>query len=302
MNDRERQLEREGAQRRTVTASSIVAGVLLIAGAVFGGLAVESKDPAVGIVQGLTPALRGLTQAAVDPHAAREAFIYHHRVGLIFATLVIGLGTIAMVPVLRYLYAAARARRPQTPTLANIFGTAGPLLAALMGIAAEVALVIKAHDFLSRGDLSHTAVDHAVNAGARVVFGSLATAGQLSLAIAFVMISLNAMRVGLLTRMMGVMGIISGILFVIPVTPLPVVQAFWLIAIGVMLSERGPSPLPPAWHTGEAEPWPSQQQLREQRERERDAGGGGAATATPAPVAPAKPSPSASKKRKRRRH
>ena len=43
------------------------------------------------------------------------------------------------------------------------------------------------------------------------------------------------MRVGLLTRFMGVLGIIVGVLFIVPLgSSLPIVQAFWLVALGVL--------------------------------------------------------------------
>jgi len=102
-------------------------------------------------------------------------------------------------------------------------------------------------------------------------------------------IALNAMRAGLLTRFMGVLGIISGVLFVlVQLSPLPVVQAFWLVALGVLLSGRGPRQLPPAWAAGVAIPWPSQQQLREARKPDAST----AAPATPAPApAPETPAP-----------
>ena len=54
------------------------------------------------------------------------------------------------------------------------------------------------------------------------------------------LICLNAMRVGLLTRFMGVLGIITGALQILPLGgPLPVVQCFWLL----MLEHPVPRPL-----------------------------------------------------------
>ena len=69
------------------------------------------------------------------------------------------------------------------------------------------------------------------------------------------LVSLNAMRVGLLTRMFGYIGIVAGAMLVL--FPLPVVQIFWLAGLGVRSLGRWPGGDPPAWRTGEAEPWPS---------------------------------------------
>jgi hypothetical protein len=136
----------------------------------------------------------------------------------------------------------------------------------------------------------------------------LVLAGQLSLGFAFVIISLNAMRVGLLTRFMGVLGIIVGVLFVIPLGTLQVVQPFWLLTLTALFLGRWPNGVPPAWQTGKAEPWPSQQELREEREKTKAAQlkadgkaepeaepEAAAATASQAPTHPS------SKKRKRKR-
>ncbi len=135
--------------------------------------------------------------------------------------------------------------------------------------------------------------------------------------ISFVLLALNGMRVGLLTRFMGVLGIIVGVLFVIPLgASLPIVQAFWLIALGALFLGKWPAGLPPAWVTGEAQPWPTQQELREARiartsddddddeeERPRRAGRRERAEPpeTPAPELPERRPHPSSKKRKRKR-
>ncbi|MEA2217731.1 MAG: hypothetical protein QOJ35_357, partial [Solirubrobacteraceae bacterium] len=90
-------------------------------------------------------------------------------------------------------------------------------------------------------------------------------------------------------------------------------QAFWLIALGVLFLGRWPAGQPPAWVTGEAQPWPSQQELRERRlegqaskaaERPRRSTRRERAEPpeTPAPELPArKPHPSSKKKKRKRR-
>jgi hypothetical protein len=140
-----------------------------------------------------------------------------------------------------------------------------------------------------------------------------------------VLIALNAMRVGLLTRFMGVLGIIVGVTFVLPLDQQGIIRVFWLGALGVLFLGRMPSGVPQAWTTGNAEPWPTQQQLREQRQAARGEAaaeeGGEPPERRPSPTErtpakappPAPPSPrrpdaaaagtehSSSKKRKRKR-
>ena len=116
------------------------------------------------------------------------------------------------------------------------------------------------------------------------------------------------MRVGLLTRFMGVLGIICGALIVLPIlSPLPIVQTFWLGAMALLLAGRWPSGLPPAWTTGEAMPWPSSAEVREAAPQaggaapRRRRAGAGAGARSPSRRRAAAASTRASKKKKRKR-
>jgi hypothetical protein len=123
---------------------------------------------------------------------------------------------------------------------------------------------------------------------------------------------------------MGVLGVIVGVAVapILPIDQQGIIRVFWLAALGMLFLGRLPSGTPKAWATGQAEPWPSQQQLREQRaaaQAEGDAGEDegesarasrrGATTAPPPqPPSPRRPEPaapgsehSASKKKKRKR-
>jgi hypothetical protein len=134
--------------------------------------------------------------------------------------------------------------------------------------------------------------------------------GKFALGFAVIMLALNAMRVGLLSRFMGVLGMIVGALMIVPLgASLPIVQAFWFCALGALFLGYWPPGLPPAWVTGEAQPWPTQQELREQRlarqaQSPPRASGGRQRPEppeTPAPEAPVQRAHPSSKKRRRGR-
>lgn len=289
------QLEWEAAQRPRAAAASIAAGVLMIGGSVYTSAGLTT--PSVGVIQGLAPALKGIPDPRVDPRTGEILFTAHHSGRIIAASCITAIGIAAIAFVLWYLYKAVRARR-QIPDLPRILAVAGPILVAAAGVATAIVLTINGHHFINGTDRSMKAADQALSSSAVIAVQVVGLVGELSLAFALVTIGLNAMRVGLLTRFMGVLSIISGILFVIPLlgAGLPVVQAFWLIALGVVLSGRAPTGLPPAWVTGVATPWPTQQQMREARERQRS--GQVVEDAAPEPIAPA---PRESRKRKRKR-
>ena len=105
-------------------------------------------------------------------------------------------------------------------------------------------------------------------------------------------------------RQLGYLGIVGGVLFIIPIVPLPLIQFLFLLGFGMLLLEIGGMVRPPAWAAGDAIPWVNQ---RQQQRAGARAGGAGRrrdaqpATLAPAPTPPPAPSPAASKKRKRRR-
>jgi hypothetical protein len=139
---------------------------------------------------------------------------------------------------------------------------------AVQAMLSAIGTNIAVNDFLDGARTVDAARDLTGN-GLLVLGSILDLAGRLALGAAFVLVCLNAMRAGLLTRFMGVLGIIVGALLVIPLgSPLPIVQVFWLLALGALILGYWPSGIPPAWETGEARPWPSSAEIREAKRAE----------------------------------
>ncbi|MFL5974104.1 MAG: hypothetical protein ACJ76G_03030 [Solirubrobacterales bacterium] len=217
-----------------------------------------------------------------------SALIYFHdnASGFVISQVVISIGTIGTGIALLFLYRATKARRPQLQPAARVLAIAGPILLTVAGIVGQVYLAQKSANFV-KGPKTDPEADKILTGGVRVATGSAGIAGQFALGFAFVMISLNAMRAGLLTRFMGVLGILVGVfpvlLSLLASTlsglgggPAPIVQFFWLGAIAYLYSGRWPNGLPPAWKTGKAEAWPSSEDLRRQRAEQMQARRGGA--------------------------
>jgi len=302
MADAERQLVVEGAQRTRVGVCAVLAGLLFFGGQIIVTL-IGAKEKSIGVLQGLAPALNGQAAAHVDPRTVHEQFLVHNELALMAGFVISCIGVFGMIVPLRYLSAAEELRAPVPSPIGRYSAIAGPVMYGIFLPAFELSLIIGAHNYLSGHARTGAAIDAATGGGVRVAFQLILTIGTLLLAVGFVMVSLRSMRVGLLTKMMGTVGIIAGVLFLIPITPLPVIQSLWLIFVGAMLFEFGKRPLPEAWRVAQAVPWPARQPSpRQQRQR---AGSGArrrdAVPAVPAPAAPRGPSPSASKKRKRRR-
>ncbi len=223
-----------------------------------------------------------------------------------------GLGLAALAATLAFLFSLARARNQELRAFVKWLAVAGGTVAGLSGIAYAIVIASTANDFVSHGAQTYEQANHLTSSGGLLALPFLGQAAALLLAVGFVLTSLNAMRVGLLTRFMGYLGIFTGILVLFPIgSPVPVVQAFWLLALAYLLSGRWPTGVPPAWRSGRAEPWPSSQQQRDQRARASGGRGGGEVGGRSKPAA--KPPPetvgaaartragTAKRKRKRRR-
>lgn len=295
--------EAEQAPRAGIVA--VVAGVCTLGGGL-AAAAVYRDFPRVPLVDALRDALGVKLASGTGLKAPQVLFYDDKTVSLILVSIVLAIGALAIVGPLLYLYRATAARRPQTPRIALAAGIAGAVMLALSELLLQGAVSKLAHDFAGSADHSSPAAHDALRSPLLVIAQVLRQLAVLALGLGFVMVSLNAMRAGLLTRFMGILGIIVGVLFVIPIgSQLPIVQSFWLIAVGLVFLGRWPSGTPPAWETGRAEPWPSQQEVREARERQAK-GPGAVAAVPPGPdgvdeSGPAgEPHPS-SKKRKRKR-
>jgi hypothetical protein len=227
--------------------------------------------------------------------------------GVLLSSVVQALGYLALGWALTYLAVATRARRREFPKLIVYLPVVAGALQAISTLIAAVATNVAIGDFLAGPRTVDAALDIG-STGLGVFATLLGLPGALGLALALVLICLNAMRVGLLTRFMGVLGIITGALQILPLGgPLPVVQTFWLLLLAVLFVGRWPQGQPPAWRTGNAEPWPSSAEIRAQRQKAQAVERGETVDVEPEPEpqpvgASATPSPATSAaKRKRKR-
>jgi len=172
-----------------------------------------------------------------------------------------------------YLLRATTYRRPETPRWAISMLLLAPVLLAVGGVFSQIELGRVADDFLASADRSNERAKDLLK-DQSVVGGALGYGGILCLALSFVLVSLNAMRAGLLSRFMGVLGIIVGALLVLPLLPggQSVVQVFWLVAVGVLFLDRWPNGRGPAWETAQAVPWPSAADARVDPDAREDSG------------------------------
>jgi len=172
------------------------------------------------------------------------------------------LAILFLLPVAIHLSRALRARQDGSNKALAPTGLLGSVVFGLTTFGVAVALAVISSDYADRSAKTTAAAHDAVHEPAFVVLSILQFAGRLSLGFWFVLASLSAMRVGLLTRFMGVLGAIIGPLLVLFPSPLvDPILCFWLLALATLFFGYWPRGVPPAWVTGEAVPWPSRAEV-----------------------------------------
>jgi hypothetical protein len=285
-SDHAAQLAWEERFARPAALAAIVAAVLLIAGFLAPQLLIEpADDVATTIVENATA----------------------------YTAITVGQGlSVALLSVVfYYLYRATKARR-EIPRVALALGIIGPIGAAAVRIAIAPLSIEAASDYLAAGSVTPEGAAAAIQAGVPQVLLGLVVATVLALGFAFVLISINAMRAGLLSRFMGFLGIALGVLNVLSnvlsnlsvALPAPqFLQLFWTAALGILFLDRWPGGRGPAWAQVEAVPWPTpQQRMEAQQQAARERAGvidpAGEANGSGARVEDDRPRPTSRKRRR----
>ena len=257
-------LAEERERRTKAGAAAIGAGVLTLVGSLL-VLAASRDFPVARLLETLRSSL-GL-DTGTGPLQQVVLYFDDNLVLVAAARIVPAIATGLTGYALVMLYRSIKARDPQVGKAALIASISGAVLTVVAATVGTTSLAIQVTDFAGSAQQSEDA--------ARDVLSSPFTSGALQLtllgtlitAVGLLLTARSAMKVGLLTRFMGVLGMIVGALFLIPWLEgsFPFVRIFWLLALGMLFLHRWPGGMPPAWVTGEAHPWPTQQELREQR-------------------------------------
>ena len=292
----------ESDRRRRLSVPAFAGGVLYLLSGIIISETLNGA-PTVGLLQGIEPALSGVANPAVSPRAAEVRFIGHHALPLIAGSVLAGIAIGGLTLVLLLLIDATRFRRPQSWSATRPLVLFGGVAVAVVSIAHQVLSAILTHHFIVGHDFSGHAVELALTKGsANVISDYLDLLAGLTLAAGMIGTMVGAMRVGLLTRWVGVLGIFTGVLIFLPIggATLEVVPAFWMVAMGMLYAERWPNGDPPAWTSGEARPWPTRADQRVANQ----AGDGKLLAGSGADVGPApaqRGSNGSSRKRRRKR-
>lgn len=256
--DREGQLAWERRWRRPAAVTALI-GVVLVAASLVVAQMAGSAD--------------GTAEALVDIDANSAATL----ISSALQALGVGLLTLPLL----YLFRAAAARSEAVRGQLVGVIVAAPLFLAVALLLTGITSVQAASEFvadevprlaadgiaLGSDRADDVADDTIADTGLRLLATGFGLGGQIGITFALFYTALHAMRTGLLTRFWGSLGMalaaVSFLFFPIPM--------LWFGYLGLLIAGSVPGGRPPAWESGEAEPWPTPGE-RAAQAMENDAG------------------------------
>jgi MFS family permease len=221
---------------------------------------------AVGfVIAAIVIATQGVGSSGGDSELLRQ--VDEHRGAELLSSILQAIGIGLLAAPLYYLFRSAKARSEQMRGQLVGVVIAAPLFLAAAAILTGVSTLHAASDFVSNevprlmakgvglnSDRANEIAKETIDgASLRSLSAGFGLGGQLGFLVAMVYTCLYAMRVGLLPRFWGSLGIALGaVSFVFFQFAL-----LWFIYLGLLLIGRVPGGKPPAWESGEAIPWPS---------------------------------------------
>lgn len=185
-----------------------------------------------------------------------------HRGAELISSFLQAIGVALLAAPLYFLFRAANARSDRMRgQLAGIV-IAAPLFLAGAAIFGGFSTLDAATNFAATGltgtgdHANKVASDALTHASLRNLAAGLALAGRFGLAAAIFYTCLHAMRVGLLTRLWGSLGMALGAASFVIATFF-FLTLLWFVYLAFLLIGRIPGGRPPAWESGEAIPWPT---------------------------------------------
>lgn len=217
------------------------------------------------IVAAIVVATQGVGNGSGESELLRN--VDAHRSAEMISSILQALGVGLLAAPLYYLFRAARARSERMRSQLVGVVVAAPLFLAVLAILSGLSTLHAASDFvssevprlmakgvaLSSDRANEAASDTIGEAPLRPLAAGFGLAGQLGFVLAMVYTALYAMRTGLLTRFWGSLGMALGAVSFIFFQ----FTLLWFIYLGLMLMGWVPGGKPPAWQSGEAEPWPT---------------------------------------------
>lgn len=215
------------------------------------------------IAAAIVVATQGVGSSDGDSELLRN--VDAHRGAQLISSILQAIGVGLLAAPLYYLFRAANARSETMRGQLVGVVIAAPLFLAVLAILSGVSTLSAASDFVSSevprlmakgvalgSDRANEAAGDTIGeAPLRPLAAGFGLGGQLGFVVAMFYTAMHAMRTGLLTRFWGSLGMALGAVSFIFFQ----FTLLWFVYLGLLLAGLGSRP--PAWRSGEAEPWPT---------------------------------------------
>jgi len=217
------------------------------------------------IVAAIVVASQGIGGSDGDSELLRN--IDAHRGAQLISSILQGIGVGLLALPLYYLFRAANARSETMRGQLVGVVIAAPLFLAVLAILSGLSNLEAASTFVSdevprlmakgvalgSDRANDVAGDTISDSSLRPIAAGFGIGGQIGFVVAMFYTSMHAMRTGLLTRFWGSLGMALGAVSFIFFQ----FTLLWFIYLGFLIAGLVPGGKPPAWSSGEAEPWPT---------------------------------------------
>lgn len=248
-------LERENAQRRVAVLTAVVSAILTAVAVLVEQLLLLRNIPdgkATDLVQTLNATATGAEPPASYIVAVGNFKLDHAAEALVVA----GLRAAALallIPIFLFLF---RASMDRGAALARWIGPLGAIGIGLLAFGTLLVAIAEPAFYRDARDagFSPGAIRDAY-ADSWIIYAQIPVfIGSLLACVPIALTSIQAMRLGLIPRILGFMGVLVGLLFVMQFDPSGIVRAFWFAAVAWSISGRLPGGLAAPWTTGKAAP------------------------------------------------
>jgi hypothetical protein len=227
-------VEWERRWARPVAIAAIAAAFLFLAGVILQAGLVDQKDEATQLTS-----------------------THNHSTALLGGAILLAVGASLFSAPLYYLLRAAKARNDEIRSTMLAFAFIGPILLGVRSILGWIATHDIANQFIAGSNHSADTAKHLIdNSSLADTATALGLPAVLGLVVAMVYIPMMAMRVGLISRFWGTLGMALGVGSALLGLVAFVGLAFWFAYIGFLIGGWLKAGRPPAWDAGEAIPWP----------------------------------------------
>jgi hypothetical protein len=227
-------VEWERRWARPVAIAAIAAAFLFLAGVILQAGLVDQKDEATQLTS-----------------------THDHSTALLGGAILLAVGAALFSAPLYYLLRAAKTRNEEIRSTMLAFAFIGPILLGVRSILGWIATHDVANQFIAGSNHSADTAKHLIdNSSLADTATALGLPAVLGLVVAMIYIPMMAMRVGLISRFWGTLGMALGVGSALLGLVAFVGLAFWFAYIGFLIGGWLKAGRPPAWDAGEAIPWP----------------------------------------------